>query len=637
MAILPFNLARVSNLQRSTLVGRSVADGQAKLLATQNELTTGRRLNAPSDDATDAAVAQQIRKQLETFESYKKNLQSANTQMAQVDGALGDVTDLLLRAKELASANVGGDVTPAEREGALAELDAIYRQILSTANTAHAGQYLFAGDRLNQPPFVEDGGGVKFVGNDVELRNRYDYNTLLAYGVSGANVFGGVSSRVSGEADLSPSLSAGTSLASLNGAGDSGIARGVIRIGNGSGFADVDLADADTVGDVITRINNAGLGGITASLGGSGIVISGGGGDNITVEDIGRNTVAADLGILTTTGGGAGVAITGSSLMPRVTPLTPVANLAGGGTIDLASGITITNGLRSATINFAGAATVEDILNAINDSDTGVRAQIAADGKGIEVLNPVQGSEMTLAENGGTTAADLGIRSFSSSSLLADMNFGDGVRLVDDVDLRLTDSLGASADLDLSAATSVQDVIDAINAAGVGITAGFATTGNGILLTDTALGGSSWGAANLNFSHAVQDLGLNEPASGGEILGRDVNAVRTEGVFTHLASLRKSLADGDTAGVNKAAEKLDADYDNVVRVRGGTGARLREFEGRLEQLADRTLTTIGLLSELEDTDYNEAILKFQTLQNQLQATYQTGSRLLNLSLMDFLG
>ena len=51
---------------------------------------------------------------------------------------------------------------------------------------------------------------------------------------------------------------------------------------------------------------------------------------------------------------------------------------------------------------------------------------------------------------------------------------------------------------------------------------------------------------------------------------------------------------------------------------------------------DQNVATKAMLSNLEDTDFNEAITRFQTLQTALQANLQTTGRLLNLNLLDFL-
>jgi flagellar hook-associated protein 3 FlgL len=97
------------------------------------------------------------------------------------------------------------------------------------------------------------------------------------------------------------------------------------------------------------------------------------------------------------------------------------------------------------------------------------------------------------------------------------------------------------------------------------------------------------------------------------------------------------LKGNDTGGITKAAEGLSADTGRVVLVRGETGARVQELESRKNRLDDQNLATNALLSSLQDTDFPEAISRFETLQTSLQATLQATGRTLNLSLLDFLG
>lgn len=648
MAVSSVQLARVSNLLRTNLAASGIASTQKKLLDVQNELTTGRRLNSPSDDAGDAAVAQQLRKTLERRAAYLDNLQQAKSHLGEVDTTLGDVSNLLREAQSIASANVGSDVPPDARASAAEIIKSIYSQMLSLANKQHNDMYLFAGTKQGSQPFVEEGGGVKFVGSTTTLSNEYDENTFLNFMVNGNEVFGALSTRVEGSRDLSPRISGSTRLDSLNGAQGRGVTRGPILVSDGTISRVVDLSHADTIGDVVTAINNAGVGSVTAAIGADGVSLElSGATANITVHEVGGGSTAADLGILRTTGAGVGVALSGANVKARVTPLTPLADLAPGAVppLDLTSGITISNGLLNATIDLTGAVTVEDLLNRINGSGTAVRAEINVDGTGINVLNPTEGMELRIGENGGTTAASLGIRSFEPTAQLGHLNLGKGVRTADGADLRITRSDGTTFDVDITPdMTTVQDVIEAINiasggtaAAGVGVTASFATTGNGLVLTDTAGGGGTLMVAQLNFSHAAEDLGIDGPAVGNVITGKDVHPVRAEGLFSNLAKLRDGLLSGDQRAITEAAEGLERDYQRIVNIRGDTGARVQEFEAREERIKDQNLATQGMLSVLEDTDYTDAITRFMTLQTALQATMATNGRMLNLSLLDFLG
>ena len=298
---------------------------------------------------------------------------------------------------------------------------------------------------------------------------------------------------------------------------------------------------------------------------------------------------------------------------------------------------------KAATIDLSGATTVEDLLNDVNSSGTGVTAQINDTGTGINILNPTQGTDLRIAENGGTTAADLGIRSFDANSPLSDLNDGKGVRTVDGRRLpAITDSNGVSFDVDLDDTQhSIQDVLDTINTAattaGAGVTASFATTGNGIVLTDTAGGAGTLTAAPQNFSNALSDLGLTATASGGAINGTDIDPVQAQGLFANIIKLRDSLTSNDQDGVTEASEGLQNDLSRVTVIRGQNGATLQELTSRQNRLDDENIATKSLLSQLTDTDFTAAITQFQQLQTSLQASLESAGKILNMSLMDFLG
>src|SRR3954471_3363064 len=356
MAILPTQLARVSNLLRTSTASSQIARTQRRLLETQNQLSTGRRLNSASDDPGDAAVAQQLQKTLEQRQAFLTNLNRAKDHLGAVDSTLGDLSDLLKRAQEIASANVGSDITPDQRAGAAAIIDSIYGEALSLANRQFEGVYVFAGDRSDRAPFVSEAGGVRFVGSERVLQNAFDEGTDLPFMVNGAEVFGALSTRVQGSVDLTPAVTASTRLADLKGATGAGVRPGLISISNGAQTATIDLRNADTVGDVVSAISSSGLGNVTAAIGPSGnLVLNAGPGDDITVAESTGGTTAADLGILTPVGGGAGAPVIGAGMQPSLTGLTRLTDLRNGLGIDQTGGLRITGGASTVNVDVSGA------------------------------------------------------------------------------------------------------------------------------------------------------------------------------------------------------------------------------------------------------------------------------------------
>src|SRR5690606_34745944 len=123
-------------------------------------------------------------------------------------------------------------------------------------------------------------------------------------------------------------------------------------------------------------------------------------------------------------------------------------------------------------------------------------------------------------------------------------------------DFRITARDGGVVDVNLDGAATVQDVIDRINtaaaAAGVNLSAGLATVGNGIRIQDATGGGGELNIERLNLSAAIDGLGLNKPvdAPGGDVLtGEDVNGIRPDSIFGALIDLYDALKRGDTGDI----------------------------------------------------------------------------------------
>jgi flagellar hook-associated protein 3 FlgL len=636
MSIAPIPISRVSNLQSSNAALQQISITQQQLQLVEEQLSTGLRVNQPSDDPSSAAMIQQLQLTAAQQANYISNVNAAQSQLGETDSTLSDLTSLLQQAQTIASANVSSTVTAAARASAATVVDSLYSQALTMANKEFNGTYLFAGDLQTQPPYVAATGGVQFVGSTTTLKTTIDQNSQLEYQISGADIFGGTSSQVTGTSVLSPALLGTTRLSDLQGATNSGFSPGSIQIGNGTASATIDLSNASTINDVLNAINNAALPGVTASPGQYGIVINSAGGANVTVNEVGGGTTAASLGILQTTAAGANVSINGTSVGAIVTGFTPLSALRGGAGIDT-TGFTIQNGTTSKTIALSPSMTVEDLINEINGAGLGVTAQINSAGTGINILNAVQGTSMTISENGGTSASDLGIRSFTPSTPLAQLNDGTGVSTVAGNNFSVTTADGSVINVPLNNPVTVQDVLNQMNAAAGGkFTASISTNGNGIVLTDNTTGAGTLTVTPLNASPAAKDLGLLVAPTGNQINGNDPSGITVPGIFTDLQNLRDALRTNSQTGITTAAEGLQADATQVTQVQGKTGAMEQELQQQSTRLTAENTSTQAMISQVQDVDYATATTQFQQLQDSLQAALAAAGKTLNLSLMDYI-
>ena len=650
MAVTSINITRVSTNLRTNSLLDSLRRNTLSLFQVQNNIATGNRLNALSDNPALASKALNLTELLERQEQILANIRHADSVLAATDHAIGSINNLLLQARDIASEMVNGTVDQAQRDSSAELVLGLINELVRIGNRQYDNIYLFGGQQSTRQPFTQTLGGVEYVGDLNALLAHVDLQQQAQVSVNGQELFGSLSTQVKGRVDLDPILTLDTRLADLKGAAGRGIQRGafVVSVSVPATNFTVDLSQTDTIGDVLDAINAAAAAaGLTVGPGqqfeatlnptGNGIQLNTAFG-NVTVQALGESTAARDLGIL-----GAGPMIVGQDLQPRLKAETPISALFGGAGAALGS-IQIINGPRTEIIDLSGAQTIQDVLNKLNTAGLYVRASINEEGTGIDVVTTMSGLSMFIGEAGGNTAELLGLRSLHGGTPLSSLNNGRGVSIREGLDdFRIIARDGQTVDVNLDGARTIQDVLDRINAAaaaaGVNVTAGLATNGNGIQIIDTTGGAGVLRIERLNLSAAIDGLGLTDaadPSSPDTLTGADVNPIRANSVFTALIDLYDALRRGDTGGITDAGGRIGEFITRTTRVQGMVGARAQAMATRLDLTEAAVVATTKLLSDVKDLDYTEAITRFQMAQTTLQANLLTGSRLLQLSLMDFI-
>ena len=205
---------------------------------------------------------------------------------------------------------------------------------------------------------------------------------------------------------------------------------------------------------------------------------------------------------------------------PDAIEVIPASTVTAGGDgveFDRTSGLQITAGDKTFEVSFSEAKTVEDLINAINSSGAGVVAQINDSKTGIDVSSHVSGTSFSIGEAGGKTATQLGLRTFTDSTPLADLNYGRGVGLNTatpggvDFTIRQADQ-NVEFDVSLADTQTVGQVCQKINdgakAAGASLRAQMAQSGNGIELIDDDPSHGTITVTRNTSSLAAIDLGL---------------------------------------------------------------------------------------------------------------------------------
>ncbi len=620
---------------------------QQRLLVLQRQAATGHRINEPSDDPIGAVSALRLRALLARQGQFGANVAAGTTRLESTDAALSDLSQVYTDMKSLILEMSDESQTAESRQAAAFSVAAALDQVLGIANRQQEGKALFGGSKTNITPFVSQGGGIVYQGNADQIQLAISEGQRIAVNLTGAEVFGATTSEVAGYVDLNPVATTASKLADLN--NGRGVAEGAVLLGDGVNTEAIDLSAAESLGDVVDLLNANTLG-IVASItttggaSGSSRITLTKAGFTLTVDEVAGNTTAADLGIKNTTGSLG--TLNGTDLDPALTDLTALADLRNGtGIADLASGLLINNGSNSGTVSFTGLTTIQEVRNQLNASGLYVDARISSDGRKLDLVSTLNGAEFRVAENGGTTGALFGLLSLHGATTLSSLNRGQGVTtasLPGDDDFIITQRDGTTISVNLSAATSIQDVLDAINTdaenTGDLVASLNPSGGNGIRLVDASAGATALSVVRLNDSLAASGLGIEQTVSGGggTLTGVDVNPIVTGSIFSILTELQTALNDDNTQAINLRGLELDAAFETLLDKRATAGGRLQRLDMTDARIQQETLLTQGTLSNVLDADLAQILTQLSQEQISLQAALQILATSSQLSLVDFL-
>jgi flagellar hook-associated protein 3 FlgL len=649
----PVVAGRISNgLTRNRALYQIQSD-QASLQSLQTQIATGYRFQNVSESPASAIRVMNLQREQEFKEQAIVNLKSAQSYLNTSESSLSEAQNILNDIKSIALEGVSNTTSSTERAALIAQLDSQLARMVSIGNQRSRDRFLFAGGEVAHLPIENVGEVTRFNGNDLDLLSIGDRQNYITHNVTSQKALGVISSGVNGSVDLNPAVSAKSRLADLN--QGFGVGIGAIQFSDGTNEETIDLSSAETLGDVLNRINQLTLDGrpLQALLSASGITIQYADSlpGTLRISDAASGRIGKNLGIVTTEPIPS-LPILGADLNPRIRPTTLISDLNGGVGLNISEGLKIVQGNKSFTVDFTGATTVEDLLNAVNNSGAAVLADIASDGRGLRIRSIESGSDFSISENLGTLATQLGLRTFGGQVRLADLNHGQGLELADGPDLIFSRSDGTEFSVDITSAITVQDAVDLINNhpdnqdLNLRIVASFQTPNNGLALSalvpplpvplpDPAppppvpiavrSAGGSAAAQGLGLSAIGSSIANATEASGAYVInGRDVNPYETTGVYNSILRLRNAIRDQNVSEIGRASQMIDDDIDRLSLARGDLGIRQQRNDSLIEANED-------LVTELKSKESDERDVNIADAISQLtarQAAYDANLRLL---------
>jgi flagellar hook-associated protein 3 FlgL len=181
-------------ISTSTIYASGLATMQQqteRLLQTQQQIASGRRMLSPADDPVAAAQVIEVSQSQSINRQYAANIGSAGDNLGLEESVLGRVTGLLQNVRDV-SVNAGNPVLSRSDRNSLAnDLLGSYQELLGLANSVDGnGQHLFSGYQGGTRPFSESAPGVvAYSGDQGQRLVQINASRQLAVSDAGVDVF----------------------------------------------------------------------------------------------------------------------------------------------------------------------------------------------------------------------------------------------------------------------------------------------------------------------------------------------------------------------------------------------------------------------------------------------------------------
>lgn len=178
---------RIGDKMQFNQVQTNIQKNRAEMSELQNQAATQKRVTKPSDDPLASARVLASRTEERGNSQFIKNINSLKSFLEFTDQSLGELGEILMRAKELALSQASDAGASAQtRQITALEIDQIYNQSVQIGNRKLGERYIFSGYKTQTQPFSNQG---EYRGDDGDMKIQTHKDTFVAMNVPGSKVF----------------------------------------------------------------------------------------------------------------------------------------------------------------------------------------------------------------------------------------------------------------------------------------------------------------------------------------------------------------------------------------------------------------------------------------------------------------
>lgn len=178
---------RIADKMQYNQVTKNITKNRGDMSELQNQAATQKRVNKPSDDPLAAAKVLSARTEERGNTQFVKNINNAKSFLEFSDQSLGELGDMLVRAKELAiSQSSDASANEQSRRVTAEEISQIFNQAVNVGNRKLGDRFIFGGFKTQTSPFNKDG---LYMGDDGDMKIQTNKDSFIAMNIPGNKIF----------------------------------------------------------------------------------------------------------------------------------------------------------------------------------------------------------------------------------------------------------------------------------------------------------------------------------------------------------------------------------------------------------------------------------------------------------------
>ena len=178
---------RITSFTIFNQLTRSLNNNMRIMSKLSDRLSTGIKINNPSDDATGMMKAMDYKVSINELQQYKRNIDEADAQLSFTETTMSTVTNTLTRARELSLQASNGTQTSVTRNAMAQEVAGLRDQLLSLSNSRFKNQSVFSGYLTGSGSF--ESVNYTYIGDSGEINVKIDGNATIVKNITGDNAF----------------------------------------------------------------------------------------------------------------------------------------------------------------------------------------------------------------------------------------------------------------------------------------------------------------------------------------------------------------------------------------------------------------------------------------------------------------